>query len=69
MAVSPGTVLQLCLLYDLDQPTTKELYALAFGSQQSGWWESREELLKTGFGLFIGLESVAAVIQIDDPFW
>jgi hypothetical protein len=66
-AMTPGTVLKLSLLYRLDAETAQGLYALAIGSQERGWWESSEDLLKTGVGLYIGLESVASVVQTYQP--
>jgi len=66
-AVTPGSALELSLLYGLDQATTKELYDLAVGSQQRGWWESGDSSAVTGLGLIIGLQSVATSINIFEP--
>ncbi|MBI1758316.1 MAG: helix-turn-helix domain-containing protein [Actinobacteria bacterium] len=63
VAVTPGTVLELSLLYGLDRPTTLSLYELAVGSQSRGWWEDKETLSATSMGFYIGLESAASVIQ------
>ena len=65
--MTPGTVLALCFLYRLDTKTTEELHGLAVGSLEQGWWESKEEVLKTGLGFYIGMESAASVIKVYDP--
>jgi transcriptional regulator with XRE-family HTH domain len=65
--ITPGTVLELSLLYDLDQPTTRALYDLAIGSQQRGWWEDNDPAAEFGLGFYTGLESAASLIESYQP--
>jgi transcriptional regulator with XRE-family HTH domain len=67
MAVNSGRVLELCRLYRLGPDATDALYALALGTQGKGWWEEFGQASGTGFGLYLGLESSAAVIQVFKP--
>ncbi len=64
--VNPGTVLRLCLLYELDPATTRALNDLAEASHQRGWWEDIGDLT-TGLRFFIGLEAAAAEILTYQP--
>jgi transcriptional regulator with XRE-family HTH domain len=65
--ITPGTVLELSLLYELDQPTTRALYELAIGSQQRGWWEDSAPAAEFGLGFYTGLESAASLIESYQP--
>ncbi|HET9657335.1 MAG TPA: Scr1 family TA system antitoxin-like transcriptional regulator [Kineosporiaceae bacterium] len=60
--VTPGTVLELSLLYGLDQTGTKALYDLAVNSQRRGWWEDHEQG-GSDPALYVGLESAATRIE------
>jgi hypothetical protein len=59
---APAKVLELALLYGLDAATSQELYKLAFGSKQRGWWEDGETIRATRFRFFVGVESAASEI-------
>ena len=65
--VSPGTMLALGMLYGLDPTTAHSLYALAIGTKAKGWWEDSTLAPASGFGLYLGLEAAAAVIQCYEP--
>jgi transcriptional regulator with XRE-family HTH domain len=64
--VNPGTVLRLCLLYEVDGSTTRALNDLAEASHRRGWWEDIGDLA-TGLRFFIGLEAAAAEILTYQP--
>jgi Domain of unknown function (DUF5753)/Helix-turn-helix domain len=59
---TPAKVLELALLYRLDAATSQELYKLAFGSRERGWWEDADKIKATRFRFFLGLESAASEI-------
>jgi transcriptional regulator with XRE-family HTH domain len=63
--VNPGTVLRLCLLYEVDGSTTRALNGLAEASHQRGWWEDRD--VPQHLGVFIGLQSAASEILTYQP--
>jgi hypothetical protein len=63
--VNPGTVLRLCLLYEVDGSTTRALNGLAEASHQRGWWEDRD--VPVGLRFFIGLQSAATEILTYQP--
>jgi transcriptional regulator with XRE-family HTH domain len=65
--VNPGIVLRLCMLYDVDPTTTRELNKLAEASHRRGWWEDAEKVLAAGFGFFLGLEAGAGQILTYEP--
>lgn len=65
--VTPGSVLQLGMIYELDHRTTMALYDLAVGSQDRGWWEDLDAETGAEYGLYIGLESAAVAIHAFMP--
>jgi transcriptional regulator with XRE-family HTH domain len=52
-------VRDLCMLYELDEPTSAELMNLARGAREQGWWTQYEDIQ---LDPYIGLEAVATAI-------
>ena len=66
--VKMADVMALCWLYGADQETTRELVALAPGTQQEDWTELyAEAVLPDWFGLYVGLEQTASALRCFDP--
>lgn len=67
-AVKIADVRALCWLYDADAATTDALAALAEGTVGQDWWERAGDAVRlAGFGLYLGLESVATEISLYQP--
>lgn len=52
-------VRDLCALYEIDEPTSRELMTLAIQAREQGWWTQYDDL---NLDPLIGLEQEAAVI-------
>jgi hypothetical protein len=62
--VKVSDIRALCWLYGADSATTEALVALAPGTRQEDWWAPA---LPEWFGLYAGLEAMAATIRSFEP--
>jgi transcriptional regulator with XRE-family HTH domain len=52
-------------LYGVDDPTQKHaLVEMAREGHRKGWWTTFENVLPTGFGIYVGLEAEAASLRV-----
>jgi transcriptional regulator with XRE-family HTH domain len=66
--VKMADVMALCWLYEASQAATRDLVALAPGTQQEDWTELyAQAVLPDWFGLYIGLEQAASSLRCFDP--
>ena len=63
VAVSPGDIRELALLYKLDDAATEQLVTLARQAKRPGWWKGMAEALPFGFAVHLELESTAHGIR------
>jgi hypothetical protein len=63
VAVSPGDIRELALLYKLDDAATEQLVTLARQAKRPGWWKGMAEALPFGFAVHLELESTARGIR------
>lgn len=52
-------------LYGVDDPSQKQLLVeMAREGHRKGWWQVWEDVLPTGFGIYVGLEAEAASLRV-----
>ena len=52
-------------LYGVDDPSQKQmLVEMAREGHRKGWWQTWEDVLPTGFGIYVGLEAEAASLRV-----
>lgn len=66
VAVRPGDVRELCVLYGAPDEALEGLLALARASKAGGWQEDYLDVLLPGFGLYVDLEATATTLQTYD---
>ncbi|MBW8485900.1 helix-turn-helix domain-containing protein [Actinomadura parmotrematis] len=58
-----GDLRVLLEIYGVSGDRRGALQKLAKEAKQRGWWHAHRDMLKDGFGLYVGLESEAAAVQ------
>jgi transcriptional regulator with XRE-family HTH domain len=54
----------MCDLYGVSDPTQRQVLSeMAREGHRKGWWAAYEELLPTGFSIFVGLEAEASSLR------
>jgi transcriptional regulator with XRE-family HTH domain len=52
-------------LYGVDDPTQKQMLTeMAREGHRKGWWQVWEDVLPSGFGIYVGLEAEAASLRV-----
>ncbi|MFI0356296.1 helix-turn-helix domain-containing protein [Actinomadura sp. 9N407] len=59
MRITSGEVMELLEVYGISGDQRTELVRLAREARQKGWWHSYEDVIKSGFNDYLGLEAEA----------
>lgn len=58
-----GDLRVLLEIYKIEGESRQALLTLAREAKQKGWWHPHRDMLKAGFGLYVGLETEAAAVH------